>query len=1338
VTEQTINYRIRTIYATLAELQQANPLLLEGEIATEWDTGKQKMGNGVARYIDLEYLPPQFRYTFVVEGRSLAPDQISEIVVPAYGVLLSDFVDRVSYSKPLPAVVKTEYQCQDGQILAVFRNVGTVNTYVPSGVLTIEVTQNKGAMPDAPPEPEDPPIPTDPEPEDPEAPAPEPEPQPEPEPELDLDLTPEPEPAPAEPAEPDLSIVQAFATSQSTEDAGWVGLGNAANGHSFQWQNSAAVSGTAGAIGGVFARSSPFVYFADTSITPLARTNTIRLAGSFRLANNDFDGSFYLGYFQHASLAAGSPPAQFIGIEFSEPLGAAADPFRGIARVNGAGGTASAVISLAQDTTHAFDLTWVGQSNGSGTLAGTLAGQSISLTVSAGSGSFTAFGLLAGGMGTSNAGEQTGTCLFDDLRYVKGTVLPPPPPEPAAPVGTPFPELLVPLKIFDVKNLPNNVNGGVSAVGNNRADDANAIEACINAARDWAAATGEWAMAYFPRTAGGYRTTRRIVATGGGYTIGGAGAYLSSIIGHDVGTSLISPVLDLIDFTGRIEFLDVRHNSDQLRLVVRQSSSDNSTPSRVHYEHCVFNGWGQEFVNPSNESYGFTGNRGMVWQIQNLNGSSIVTSCGTNSQLKGVSFDNCSNARILLSQFGKQGWGALRIRGATAQRNGFFGGLNVYGSVRIEDSLSFVVSDGYQEQLRPTTTRQNKRLATPQFVLSGVAGDTREGRVTASLGVLDGAYGPSSFINSDTQKLPYETYFTINNYRGRFSLLATRHKNAPGPGSSIYDPNKRRFNTSCQGTAPVTVLLAGNAYEQGEGGAAPTIEGGSNVGRHVLANWNPGATLAASKVVPDVTDGNTLTLAGLALNDFRELSRMDLLLNRNIDSATFPIPTAEQIANPPLLPVLNWEVRSDWLNVKALPSSVNGGVSAIGDGDPANKARDTAAILAACNEVRKPNSPWSTVYSPDGTYCIAEELFPYPSPITVSASFTGSISGDTLTVTAVASGTIRKGHAVQGAGIPEGPLIKSGPSAGGVGTYKLNISLAAPVTSRAMQSGVGSYTYWNMRGNGRNTIYEWHGAAGGRMFRSDGTPYSTVIGIIWDGRNIAAQGFMHRSTVMRESKFMHQFNLFRNFTQNGCGTASRPSTLSAMYLESCHFRDCIFVNCGTALAATNSNDYMFNVDGCHFYDNAIGVLTGTGQALIRNTRFYRSSDMDVKELGDSRSNSIRRFSSVGSRMVYERNATTVTIPGSRVTSIQDGYVSGWTNTTQAILSRATGANCWDPMLIMDMVFVNGPSANPPIKLDRAAQVLHSNNSWTHAGTTNTGAAVFANQTANLVEIPVPV
>lgn len=54
---QTIKYRIRTLYTTAAALAAANPVLLEGELATESDTLKQKVGDGVTSYNALGYLP---------------------------------------------------------------------------------------------------------------------------------------------------------------------------------------------------------------------------------------------------------------------------------------------------------------------------------------------------------------------------------------------------------------------------------------------------------------------------------------------------------------------------------------------------------------------------------------------------------------------------------------------------------------------------------------------------------------------------------------------------------------------------------------------------------------------------------------------------------------------------------------------------------------------------------------------------------------------------------------------------------------------------------------------------------------------------------------------------------------------------------------------------------------------------------------------------------------------------------------------------------------------------------------------------------------------------------
>ena len=62
---------------------------------------------------------------------------------------------------------------------------------------------------------------------------------------------------------------------------------------------------------------------------------------------------------------------------------------------------------------------------------------------------------------------------------------------------------------------------------------------------------------------------------------------------------------------------------------------------------------------------------------------------------------------------------------------------------------------------------------------------------------------------------------------------------------------------------------------------------------------------------------------------------------------------------------------------------------------------------------------------------------PAPSSLVTKGVFTGSISGNTLTVTSISSGSLNNGASVSGAGVPEGTLIagqQSG-SAGGIGTY---------------------------------------------------------------------------------------------------------------------------------------------------------------------------------------------------------------------------------------------------------------------------------------------------------------
>ena len=74
----------------------------------------------------------------------------------------------------------------------------------------------------------------------------------------------------------------------------------------------------------------------------------------------------------------------------------------------------------------------------------------------------------------------------------------------------------------------------------------------------------------------------------------------------------------------------------------------------------------------------------------------------------------------------------------------------------------------------------------------------------------------------------------------------------------------------------------------------------------------------------------------------------------------------------------------------------------------------------------------------------------------VGASFTGSISGTVLTVTALASGALSSGQILSGAGIASGTAITSlgsavgGNGSGALGTYYVNLSQA--IGSEAMTS----------------------------------------------------------------------------------------------------------------------------------------------------------------------------------------------------------------------------------------------------------------------------------------------
>ncbi|CAN5713046.1 hypothetical protein BH11PSE6_BH11PSE6_10220 [soil metagenome] len=76
---------------------------------------------------------------------------------------------------------------------------------------------------------------------------------------------------------------------------------------------------------------------------------------------------------------------------------------------------------------------------------------------------------------------------------------------------------------------------------------------------------------------------------------------------------------------------------------------------------------------------------------------------------------------------------------------------------------------------------------------------------------------------------------------------------------------------------------------------------------------------------------------------------------------------------------------------------------------------------------------------------------------TLTATFTGSISGAVLTVTAPVTGIIGASMAIGGAGVPEGlTIVERGTGTGGAGTYSLNMAVDLPVAATAITATMDS------------------------------------------------------------------------------------------------------------------------------------------------------------------------------------------------------------------------------------------------------------------------------------------
>ena len=137
-----------------------------------------------------------------------------------------------------------------------------------------------------------------------------------------------------------------------------------------------------------------------------------------------------------------------------------------------------------------------------------------------------------------------------------------------------------------------------------------------------------------------------------------------------------------------------------------------------------------------------------------------------------------------------------------------------------------------------------------------------------------------------------------------------------------------------------------------------------------------------------------------------------------------------------------------------------------------------------------------SVYIVDGAYRYTWRI---STPAT--AIFTGSVSGTTLTVTNVSSGTIGIGQSLFGLGVSNETIITAlGSGSGGVGTYTINISQT--VAARAMNSSDVAATLTGFISSGVNSVTITNQGSGySNPIISFGTQW-TAITVVTTGQQI--------------------------------------------------------------------------------------------------------------------------------------------------------------------------------------------------------------------------------------------
>lgn len=218
-----------------------------------------------------------------------------------------------------------------------------------------------------------------------------------------------------------------------------------------------------------------------------------------------------------------------------------------------------------------------------------------------------------------------------------------------------------------------------------------------------------------------------------------------------------------------------------------------------------------------------------------------------------------------------------------------------------------------------------------------------------------------------------------------------------------------------------------------------------------------------------------------------------------------------------------------------------------------------------------------------------------------TTTFTGSMSGTTLTVTVLGQGApIVVGMYVDGSSVTDGTYITAfGTGTGGLGTYTINQSVTA--------SSTAMYAHGNIAFDDPAPMDLGIGPIG-RMYVWDVIPQAAVTNNIAASQTAAAAGAVTltagtsvKSVVRQDGTTVIQLDLPRAVKVN-CSTTARAFTVSGYDYYGQTMSEVITV--ATAATAVTGKKAFFQISGATIAGSATAVVIGTSDVLGLPVRVF--------------------------------------------------------------------------------------------------------------------------------------